>query len=159
MGCRGRTRQLVDRHHRAVAQGAERADPAGPPEDDQPSDRGSSPDARRRGPDVRLTGVSCLVFGVPHRLTWTRRPVPPGTGYETQDAGTRDSSEITMNPTFGGASIFGTACHVVHMPHPVAHQKDEYFGVTGMTALYGGGRGRRFEVAGVLVGGDPLGVI
>jgi hypothetical protein len=64
-----------------------------------------------------------------------------------------------MNPTFGGASIFGTACHVVHMPHPVAHQKDEYFGVTGMTALYGGGRGRRFEVAGVLVGGDPLGVI
>ncbi len=64
-----------------------------------------------------------------------------------------------MNPSFGGASVFGTACHVVHMPHPVAHQKDGYFGVTGMTSLYGGGRGRAFEVTGVLVGASLLGVI
>jgi hypothetical protein len=64
-----------------------------------------------------------------------------------------------MNPTFGGSSIFGTACHVVHSPHPIALQKDGYFGVTGMTSLYGGGRGRTFEVTGVLVGTTLANVI
>ena len=64
-----------------------------------------------------------------------------------------------MNPSFGGAFIFGTACHVVHVPHPVALQKDGFFGVTGMTSLFGGGRGRTFEIAGVLVGSDLSGVI
>lgn len=64
-----------------------------------------------------------------------------------------------MNPSFGGAFIFGTACHVVHVPHPVALQKDGFFGVTGMTSLFGGGRGRTFEIAGVLVGSDLPGVI
>ncbi len=64
-----------------------------------------------------------------------------------------------MNPSFGSAFIFGTACHVVHVPHPVALQKDGFFGVTGMTALFGGGRGRTFEIAGVLVGSDLPGVI
>jgi hypothetical protein len=59
-----------------------------------------------------------------------------------------------MNPSFGGSSVFGTACHVVHVPHPVALQKDGFFGVTGMTALFGGGRGRTFDVTGVLVGSD-----
>ena len=59
-----------------------------------------------------------------------------------------------MNPSFGGTFLFGTACHVVHIPHPVAHQKDGFFGVTGMTSLFGGGRGRTFEVAGVFVGPD-----
>jgi hypothetical protein len=59
-----------------------------------------------------------------------------------------------MNPSFGGSSVFGTACHVLHVPHPVALQKDGFFGVTGMTALFGGGRGRTFDVTGVLVGSD-----
>lgn len=59
-----------------------------------------------------------------------------------------------MNPSFGGAAIFGSACRVVHIPNPVAQQKDGYFGVTGMTSLFGGGRGRIFEVSGVLVGPD-----
>jgi hypothetical protein len=64
-----------------------------------------------------------------------------------------------MNPTFGGSSIFGTACHVVHSPHPVALQKDGFFGVPGMTSLFGGGRGRAFEITGVLVAADLPGVI
>jgi hypothetical protein len=59
-----------------------------------------------------------------------------------------------MNPSLGGSYVFGTACHVVHSPHPIALQKGGYFGVTGMTSLYGGGRGRTFEVTGVLVGPD-----
>jgi hypothetical protein len=64
-----------------------------------------------------------------------------------------------MNPIFGGSSIFGTACHVVHSPHPVALQKDGFFGISGMTSLFGGGRGRAFEVTGVLVGDDLPSVI
>lgn len=64
-----------------------------------------------------------------------------------------------MNPSFGGSSVFGTACHVVHVPHPIALQKDGFFGVTGMTSLFGGGRGRTFEVSGVLVGSDLPSVI
>src|SRR5262245_18886205 len=59
-----------------------------------------------------------------------------------------------MNPSFGGSSVFGTACHVVHIPHLVALQRDGFFGVTGMTSLFGGGRGRTFEVTGVLVGSN-----
>ncbi len=64
-----------------------------------------------------------------------------------------------MNPSFSGAFIFGIACHVVHVPHPVAVQKNEFLGVTGLTSLYGGGRGRTFEVTGVLVGSNLTVVI
>ena len=64
-----------------------------------------------------------------------------------------------MNPSFGGSSVFGTACHVVHVPHPVALQRDGFFGVTGMTSLFGGGRGRTFEVTGLLVGSNLPSVI
>jgi hypothetical protein len=64
-----------------------------------------------------------------------------------------------MNPSFGGSSVFGTACHVVHVPHPIALQRDGFFGVTGMTSLFGGGRGRTFEVTGLLVGSDVPSVI
>jgi hypothetical protein len=59
-----------------------------------------------------------------------------------------------MNPSLGGSYVFGTACHVVHTPHPVALQRDGFFGVTGMTSLFGGGRGRTFEVTGVLMGSN-----
>lgn len=64
-----------------------------------------------------------------------------------------------MNPSFGGVFLFGTACHVVHSPHTVAQQKGSFFGVTGMTALYGGGRGRLFEITGVLIGATLTSVI
>jgi hypothetical protein len=64
-----------------------------------------------------------------------------------------------MDPTFDGFPIFGTACHVVHHPNPLAEQFDSYFGVSGMTALYGGGRGRVFEVHGVLLDVDLPSVI
>jgi hypothetical protein len=64
-----------------------------------------------------------------------------------------------MNPSFGGSSVFGTACSVVHLPHPAAVQKNEFLGMKGMTSLFGGGRGRTFEVIGVLVGPDLSTVI
>ncbi len=64
-----------------------------------------------------------------------------------------------MNPSFGGIYLFGTACHVVHLPHAAAQHKGSYFGVTGTTALYGGGRGRLFEITGVLVGPNLASVI
>jgi hypothetical protein len=64
-----------------------------------------------------------------------------------------------MNPSFGGSYVFGTACHVVHVPHSLALQKDGFFGVTGMTSLYGGGRGRTFEISGVFVGTELSAVI
>lgn len=64
-----------------------------------------------------------------------------------------------MNPTFGGVFLFGVACHVVHTPHPAAVQRAGFFGQDGVTSLYGGSRGRTFEVAGVLVGGDLPGAI
>lgn len=59
-----------------------------------------------------------------------------------------------MNPMFGGEYLFGTACHVVHAPHATAEQQASFFGVTGMTSLFGGGRGRVFEVSGLFVGSD-----
>lgn len=64
-----------------------------------------------------------------------------------------------MDPTFDGLDIFGTACHVVHEPVPIAVQKDAYFGISGLTSLTGGSRGRTFHISGVLVSGDLPGVI
>ena len=64
-----------------------------------------------------------------------------------------------MNPSFGGSSVFGTACHVMHVPRPVVLQKESFFGVSGMTSLFGGGRGRIFEITGLLVGYDLPSVI
>ena len=89
----------------------------------------------------------------PHRSRLPRRCEVAASACDPRRSGPR-TNETDMNPNFGGSSIFGTACHVVHSPHPVALQKDGYFGVTGMTSLYGGGRGRTFEVTGVLVGTD-----
>lgn len=37
-------------------------------------------------------------------------------------------------------------------PAPDAEQRNDFFGVTGTQALYGGGRGRVFEVNGYLIG-------
>jgi hypothetical protein len=64
-----------------------------------------------------------------------------------------------MDPLLDGSQVFGTACHVVHSPVPVAMQKDAFFGISGVVALYGGSRGRTFQVDGVLVGDDLPSVI
>ena len=60
-----------------------------------------------------------------------------------------------MDPTFANLPIFGTACRVVHLPQANAQQVDAFFGVTGNVTLFGGGRGRVFEISGVLAGYDP----
>ena len=56
--------------------------------------------------------------------------------------------------SFGGADIFGVAVHIQHIPRANAHQVDSFFGVNGTVTLFGGTRGRIFEVTGVLVGLD-----
>lgn len=56
-----------------------------------------------------------------------------------------------MDPTLDGSAVFGTACHVVHLPVPIAFQKNAYPGINGVTSLAMGGRGRTFTVNGVLV--------
>jgi hypothetical protein len=64
-----------------------------------------------------------------------------------------------MDPTLDGSYIFGTACHVVHEPHPVEFQKDAFPGINGVAALGLGGRGRTFMVTGLLIGPDLFTVI
>jgi hypothetical protein len=53
-------------------------------------------------------------------------------------------------PTYNGGPIFGYACEVRHNPHPTALQVDAFFGVAGSIMLFGGGRGRLFEIKGTL---------
>lgn len=55
--------------------------------------------------------------------------------------------------SYGGASIFGVAVSIQEVAHPNAQQLDSFFGVSGATSLYGGGRGRVFMISGVLVSG------
>lgn len=54
--------------------------------------------------------------------------------------------------TLGGADIFGQAVRVNHSPLADAEQVNAFFGTTGVQSVYGGGRGRVFEVRGLLVG-------
>src|SRR5437764_559244 len=55
--------------------------------------------------------------------------------------------------SYGGAAVFGVAVSIQEVAHPNAHQLDSFFGVSGATSLYGGGRGRTFMISGVLVSG------
>lgn len=57
-----------------------------------------------------------------------------------------------MDPTLDGSYVLGTACHVVHRPHPIAIQSDAFFGINGVVTLMGGSRGRMFEIRGIFVG-------
>ena len=57
-------------------------------------------------------------------------------------------------PTFGGTNIFGVCVRVQHLPNADSEQVNNFFGVTGTQSLYGGGRGRVFEIRGLLVGED-----
>lgn len=52
--------------------------------------------------------------------------------------------------TLDGNSIFGTAVNVVQSPHPNAQQINHFFGIDGQQTLFGGTRGRRFIISGVL---------
>ncbi len=54
--------------------------------------------------------------------------------------------------TYNGENIFGLAARCRHVANPRAQQVDVYFGVNGARVLDGGGRGRVFQVRGLLVG-------
>ena len=56
--------------------------------------------------------------------------------------------------TYGGSAVFGSAVRIRHLPNPAAVQVDGFFGLPGRVSLFGGSRGRVFEVRGLLVGGD-----
>ena len=53
-------------------------------------------------------------------------------------------------PTFGGVPIFGTAVHIEQVPAQAAQQVEAFFGVPGLLSVFGGTRGRTFQVQGVL---------
>jgi len=59
-------------------------------------------------------------------------------------------------PTYGGIPIFGLAVHIEQVPQPAAQQLDAFFGVPGMLSLFGGTRGRTFQISGVLYDIDLL---
>jgi hypothetical protein len=58
--------------------------------------------------------------------------------------------------TYDGSNIFGVAVSCVMVLNPAAEQVNAFFGVTGVQSLFGGLRGRVFEVSGVLVAPDPV---
>jgi hypothetical protein len=55
-----------------------------------------------------------------------------------------------FTPTFGGQPIFGIAVHIEQVPAPAAQQSEAFFGVPGLLSVFGGTRGRTFQVTGVL---------
>lgn len=60
--------------------------------------------------------------------------------------------------TYNGEDIFGLAAKCRHVANPRAQQVDAYFGVNGSRLLDGGGRGRTFQVRGVLVAATAEGL-
>lgn len=62
-------------------------------------------------------------------------------------------------PTYGGSAVFGKAVTVSHVPNANAAQVAAFFGVVGVQAMDGGGRGRVFEISGLMTGGDPAGCV
>jgi hypothetical protein len=64
---------------------------------------------------------------------------------------------MLYTPSLDGSAVFGAAVTMAHEPCDVAIAYAAYFGVNGLFALNGGGRGRRWEVTGLLVAPDvPL---
>jgi hypothetical protein len=53
-------------------------------------------------------------------------------------------------PTYGGMPIFGAAVRIQQIPRPAAQQLGAFFGVPGLLSVFGGGRGRIFQIEGVL---------
>lgn len=55
-----------------------------------------------------------------------------------------------FTPTYGGVPIFGQAVHIEQVPAQSAQQVEAFFGVPGMLSVFGGSRGRSFQISGVL---------
>ena len=55
-----------------------------------------------------------------------------------------------FTPTYGGEPIFGLAVHIEQVPDQAAQQLEAFFGVPGFLSVFGGARGRTFQVSGVL---------
>lgn len=58
--------------------------------------------------------------------------------------------------TYEGVDIFGVAVKMRHTLNPTAEQINAFFGLSGQQSLWGGQRGRLFEVDGVFVGASLL---
>ena len=63
-----------------------------------------------------------------------------------------------MIPTYNGLPVFGVACSIDMVPNANAAQVAAFFGVQGVQSMDGGGRGRVFEVRGLMYGSTPLDV-
>lgn len=61
-----------------------------------------------------------------------------------------------MPAYFGGTNIFGTAIQCRRVDHPPANQVITFFGVNGTVTVFGGSRGRLWNIQGVLVGVNSL---
>lgn len=59
-----------------------------------------------------------------------------------------------MAATYGGSAIFGYSVAMAHMLNPPAQQVNAFFGLSGLSSLWGGLRGRVFLVKGVWFGAD-----
>ena len=55
-----------------------------------------------------------------------------------------------FTPTYGGVPIFGLAVQIQQVPRECSLQVDAFFGVQGLLSVFGGQRGRTFQVSGVL---------
>ena len=136
-------RRAVDGRHREIAQGAERVDQAGSPAERESPDRGPPADARRRAPHV--------IGPFTARAGTARSGAAGGCSSTTGLKDQRDRYESQLRRLIrlrhrmprGALSLIPSPC-----------RRTDIFGVTGMTSLFGGGRGRTFEVTGVLVGPD-----
>lgn len=60
--------------------------------------------------------------------------------------------------TLDGSPVFGPVSIVKQIPRENAQQMNAFFGVTGEMSLFGGGRGRTFEITGMFVGSSVLAV-
>lgn len=56
--------------------------------------------------------------------------------------------------SYGGLSL-GVAVSVRHAANPVAMRPSSFFGVHGIDVVFGGSRGRTFDVRGLLLGSYP----
>jgi hypothetical protein len=57
---------------------------------------------------------------------------------------------MLFTPTYGGVPIFGLAVRIEEVPGQASQQLEAFFGVGGLLSVFGGTRGRRFNVSGVL---------
>jgi hypothetical protein len=54
-----------------------------------------------------------------------------------------------QTPSYGGQPIFGLVTSMQSIDNPAANQADSFFGVGGTVNLFGGTRGRLFQISGV----------